>query len=123
MQKRNVKRMLQKAKSKNLVFDADGNLQSYDLGSENILIALLYSNDTYLFKILLQTTHTLRVPRSRNNFDSIKDFNELVEETAKSVMSGKFTGKDLVRDLQSWVSIISSDLLFYIKFCRLFHFF
>ena len=101
MQKRNVKRMLQKAKSKNLVFDADGNLQSYDLGSENILIALLYSNDTYLFKILFQTTHRLRVLQSRNTFDSIKDFNELVEETAKSVMSGKFTGKDLVRDLQS----------------------
>ena len=55
--KKNVKRMLQKAKSQNLVFDQDGNLKPHDF--------------------------------------------DLVEQTAKSVMSGKFTGKDLVRDLQS----------------------
>ena len=57
--KKNVKRMMQKAKSNNLVFDEDGKLKP---------------------------------------FEFTKD---LVEQTAKSVMSGKFTGKDLVRDLQS----------------------
>lgn len=57
--KKNVKRMLQKAKSNNMVFDEDGNLKPFEF--------------------------------TKN----------LVEHTAKSVMSGKFTGQDLVRDLTS----------------------
>ena len=59
--------MLQKAKTKNLVFDENGKLQPYD-------------------------------------------FRQMVKESAKSVMSGKFQGKNLVRDLTSAAEMFDKQM-------------
>ena len=66
--KKNVKRMLQKAKSNNLVFDEDGKLKHVD-----------FTDD-------------------------------MIEQSARSVMGGKFTGKDLIRDLQSAAEVFDKEL-------------